>query len=207
VGRWTVRARPGSALIAELALSRDRSAPKVAGARVTGTARTRSLAYRATFADDQGVTFVERGRAGARVLGAASAGVKRLRFTPGPGPGGPRQIVAQLIQDDLVREEVVVARYTAPPPPRLGTATALRVRRAGRSVVATWRPGANAAAQRLVMRVPGGPLVSRLLGGRVGRAVIAGIDGRRVTAAVTALGRDGRAGRAERARLGPAPSR
>ena len=207
VGRWTVRARPGSALIAELAVSRDRTAPKVTGARVTGTARARTLAYRATFADDQAVTFVERGRAGSRVLGAASAGAKRLRFTPGPGPGGPRQIVAQLIQDELVREEVVVARYTAPPPPRLGTAAALRVRRAGTSVVLTWRPGANAAAQRLVVRVPRGPLVSRLLGGRAGRAVVAGIDGRRLTAAVTALGRDGRAGRAARAALAPARTR
>ena len=106
-----------------------------------------------------------------------------------------------------MREDVVVARYTAPPPPRLGTAAALRVRRAGTSVVLTWRPGANAAAQRLVVRVPGGPLVSRLLGGRAGRAAVAGIDGRRLTAAVTAVGRDGRAGRAARVALAPARTR
>jgi len=201
-----VRARPGSALIAELAVSRDRTAPTVTGARVSGKGRARTLTYRATFADDQAVTFVERGRAGSRVLGAATAGAAQLRFTPGPGPGGPREIVAQLMQDGLVRQEVVVARYTAPQPPRVGKATGLRVRHAGTSVVVTWRPGANAAAQRLVVRVPNGPLVSQLLGGRASRAVVAGVDRRRVTAAVTAIAASGGRGPASNAALAPAPA-
>jgi hypothetical protein len=206
-GRWTVRARPGSPLIAELAVSRARTAPRVTGARVTGRARARTLVYTARFGDDQAVTFLERGRAGTRVLGAASAGSRRLRFAPGPGPGGPRTIVAQLVQDGLVREEVVVARYTAPPPPRIARATALRARRAGTSLLVSWRPGPGAAAQRLVVRVPGGPLVSRLLAAGARRAVVPGIRGRRVVVSVTALGRDGRAGRPARVTLAPARTR
>ena len=101
-GRWTVRAQAGSPQIAELAVSRGVAAPKVTRARVTGKAGRRTLAYTATLGAGQAATFVERGRAGSRVIGTAAAGSHRLGFVPGPGPGGRRQIVAQLIQDDLV---------------------------------------------------------------------------------------------------------
>ncbi|MCC6830515.1 MAG: hypothetical protein IT200_04145 [Thermoleophilia bacterium] len=193
-GRWTVRTRDGLPGIAELAVSRDQAAPGVTGVAVTGAARKRTLRYRATFGAGQGITFLERGRAGTRVLGAAAAGRGTLGFTPGPGAGGRRQIVAQFIQDGLVREEKAVGSYVAPPPPVPGRALGLRIRRAGPAVVVTWRPGANAGRQRLVAKVPGGPLVSRLLTGRARTARIPGIDGRAVTVTVTAFAATGRAG-------------
>ncbi len=205
-GRWTVRTQAGSPPIAELAVSRGLPAPKVTRARVTGKGPRRTLSYTATLAAGQAVTFVERGGAGSRVIGAGTAGSRRLTFVPGPGPGGRRQIVAQLIQNDLVREEVVVTSYVAPRPPALGRTSGLRIRRAGSRVVVTWRPGANAAAQRIDVRVPAGPSVSRILGGRASRLVVGGIDGRRVSAAVTPIARSGRAGAATRATLAPAPA-
>jgi hypothetical protein len=206
-GSWTVRARPGTPLIDEVSISSSVPAPKVASARVSGRGKARVLRYRATIGEGQAITFVERGRAGSRVLGAAKAGNGRLGFAPGPGPGGRREIVAQLTQNELVVEEVVVTRYTAPPPPRLGRATGLRLRRSGAKVVATWRPGAAAAAQRLSALIAGGQRVNRFLGGRAGRAVLPGVDGRRVSVTVIALARDGHAGRPARASLAAARRR
>jgi hypothetical protein len=200
-GRWTVRARPGSPLIGEVSTSRSVAPPKVASARVTGARLKRVLRYRATLGEGQGITFAERGRAGVRILGPAKAGAGRIGFAPGPGPGGPREIVALLSQNGLVVQEVVVTRYTAPPPPRLGRATTLRLRRSGTRAVATWRPGAAATAQRVQAVIAGGQRVNRIVGGRTNRAVIPGVNGRRVAATVTAIARDGHAGRPARASL------
>ncbi|MCB0873695.1 MAG: hypothetical protein KDC36_09990 [Thermoleophilia bacterium] len=206
-GRWTVRTNAGSALITELSVSREAVPPTVAGVRVSGRGRTRTLAYRTGFARDQAVRFLERGAAGTRVLMTARQGSHRRRFTPGPGPGGRRRIVAQLIQNDLVREERTVATYVAPQPPALGRAAKLRIRRSGSSAVISWTPGANASAQRLLVRVPGGPVISRLLAARARRATIPGIRGRSVTVSVTAIGRDGRRGKTVRSTLRAARSR
>ena len=202
-GTWTVRARAGSPLIAEVTTSSSVPPPKVAQARVTGARRARVLRYRATIGEGQAITFVERGRAGTRVLGAAKAGSGRLGFVPAPGPGGRREIVALLTQNGLVVQEVTVTRYAAPPPPRLGRATGLRLRRSGARAVATWRPGSAAAAQRFEALIAGGQRVTKLLGPGARRAVIPGVNGRRVSVSVIALARDGHSGRPARASLAP----
>lgn len=194
-GRWTVRVRAGGPPIADLAVSREVTPPSVTGVRVTGRGRARVLRYRAKVADGQAITFVERGRAGTRVLGTARAGARTLAFTPAPGPGGTRRIVALLAQDELVREEVAVARYTAPPPLRAARPAALRVRRSGTRAIVTWRPGAVASAQRAVITISGGRIVARYLGPRAARLVIPRVGkGTRITASVLGVARDGRAG-------------
>ena len=203
-GVYTTRARPGSPLITEVALSRSEAAPAASGVTVSGRGRTRTLSYRATFTPDQGITFAERGPAGSRELGAAVKGAGRLTFTPGPGPGGRRDIVALLMQDGIVHQEVVVGSYVAPPPPRVGRASGLSVRHVGSGAVVSWRAGQAAAAQRLVAQVPGGPLVTRILSGTARTATIPGIDGRIVQVSVTALGSNGRAGPTARASLAAA---
>lgn len=204
-GRWTVRAQAGSPAILDLSVARGQAAPKVTRARVTGKGARRTLTYAATLGAGQAIAFVERGRTGSRVIGTAAAGSHRLGFVPGPGPGGRRQIVAQLMQNDLVRDEVAVATYVAPNPPPLGRTRNLRVRHKGNAVAITWRPGAHAAAQRLNVAVPAGPVVTRVLSGRASRAVVSGVDGRRVKVAVTPIARSGRAGATTRATLGPKP--
>src|SRR5690606_6489035 len=131
-GTWTLRARPGSPAIAGLAVARQVTPASVARARVTGKGRgKRVLAYRARIGAGQSITFVERGRSGTRVIGTARTGARRLTFTPGPGAGGRREIVALIAQDGLVRREAVVARYTAPPPLRPAAPRTLRLSRSG----------------------------------------------------------------------------
>lgn len=202
-GRWTVRPRPGSPAITELAVARQVAPARVARARVTGAGhRPRTLTYRAVIGDDQSIVFAERGRAGTRVIGTARPGAHRLRFTPGPGAGGRREIVALIAQGGLVRVEPVVARYTAPPPRRVGKATGLRLSRAGGRAVARWRVPPGAVVQRVTLTVSDGRALVRQVGLRVRRAQIAGLTrGDRVTVRVVGVARDGRTGRPARATL------
>jgi hypothetical protein len=196
-GVYTVRARAGSPAIAEVAVSQQVTPPAITRARVSGVGRRpRTLSYRATIGAGQGITLAERGRAGTRVLGTARAGARTLRFTPGPGPGGRREIVAISIIDGLARSERVVARYTAPPPPPVGRASRLTLRRAGSRAVASWRPGRGLAAQRVAVRVSDGRSFLRVLKPGVRRLVVPGLERRdRVTVSVTGQAGDGRLGR------------
>lgn len=202
-GVYTVRAQAGSPAIAEVAVSQQVVPAAITRARVTGTGRRpRTLAYRATIGAGQSIALLERGRAGTRVIGTARAGTRTLRFTPGPGPGGRREIVAVSAIDGLARSERVVARYTAPPPPPVGRATRLVLRRAGSRAVATWRPGRALAAQRVTVRVSDGRSYLRVLKPGARRLIVPGLERRdRVTVSVTGQARDGRLGRPASASL------
>ena len=136
------------------------------------------------------------------MIGTARHGARTLRFTPGPGAGGRREIVALFAQNGLVRSERVVARYVAPNPPPVGRAMQLRLRRAGARALATWRPGAGRAAQRVQARVSDGRVISRTLPAGARRLVVPGLTrGDRVTVRVVGQARDGRQGRAAQAAL------
>jgi hypothetical protein len=67
-----------------------------------------------------------------------------LPFTPAPGTGGRREIVALVSLGGVVGDRLIVARYLAPPTPvpsRPPTVTATRLRG---TLVITWGPSANA---------------------------------------------------------------
>lgn len=196
-GTWTVRARPGSPPISRVAVSQQVTPASVQRARVSGSGRRpRTLAYRARIGADQSITFAERGSSGTRILGVAKTGSRTLRFTPGPGAGGRREIVALIAQDGIVRREVVVTRYTAPPPAPVGRASRLVVRRAGSRAVAAWRAPAGAAVQRVTIAASDGRVIVRQLSPRVRRTQIPRVArGDRVTVTITGVARDGRTGR------------
>ncbi len=202
-GSWTVRARAGSAPISGVAVARQVVPASVSRARVTGAGRApRVLTYRARIGAGQSITFAERGRAGMRVLGVARAGIHRLRFTPGPGRGGRREVVALVGQGGLVHRESVVARFTAPAPARPARAGVLRVRRAGAGAVATWRPGRGALVQRVTVAISDGRVSVRQLSAGVRRLRVTRLArGDRVRVSVVGVARDGRTGPAVRAAL------
>jgi hypothetical protein len=65
------------------------------------------------------VTFTEQGAKGVgAVLGKAKGSAGTLRFTPAPGPGGTREVIALVAQKGIPRKELTVARYVAPSPPK-----------------------------------------------------------------------------------------
>src|SRR5262249_19045193 len=112
----------------------------------------RTLAYTASNLGGAIVSFAERGPHTYRVLGSATGAAGRLRFTPTPGPGGKRQIVAELTRNGEPLRKLVVATYIAPGPVKLTRPGGLRVLRQGSALAVRWRrvPGAAVYAVTLV---------------------------------------------------------
>ncbi|HEY6889644.1 MAG TPA: hypothetical protein VI300_17735 [Solirubrobacter sp.] len=125
-GRWTVEPASGSS-IAEVKVASMRPAASVK-ARVKG----HRVAYRIPRVKGQTVTFEERGRGVAHVLGTVRGGGRgTLRFTPADGAGGTRRIVATVVQDGLPRKRMTVATYKAPARGKPGVPGAVTVALSG----------------------------------------------------------------------------
>lgn len=201
-GVWTVRARPDSVPLGPVASSHPIVLATIDRVRVGGRGRARTLSYRARIGAGQQITLVERSRVGERVIGTARTGVRSLRFGPGPGPAGRREIVAQVAEDGLVRASRVVARYAAPGPVPVGQASRLTLRRAGARVVATWRPGSGLVAQRVTITGVRSGTQVRQLPRAARRTQVVGVRrGDRVSVRIVGLAADGRMGRTTAATL------
>lgn len=143
-GTWTIAAAPGSPAIAGVSIANGLPAPAVT-AKVAGRGTRRVLRYSFTPAAGRSVTFVERGRDTAHVLGTVTQATGQITFAPGGGGAGTRTIVAQVSQDGVSSREVAVASFTAPAPPRLAAPTRLRASRTRTGIRISWRrvPGAT----------------------------------------------------------------
>ncbi len=171
-GRYTVTTLPGSVAIAGLAATRPQA--DHIRATVARAGRARALRYDVARVPGRRVTFFERGRGSFRLLGSTAGGRGQLKFVPGPGTRGPRQILAQVRLDGIPAPDRVVARFRVDGPPRVGKPVRLALRRRGSVVVAAW--GAARDAERYVLvlrlrsgvqrvvRVPGGARRVRLAG-------------------------------------------
>jgi hypothetical protein len=131
------------------------------GAGVGGKGYNRTLGYAYAPNPGQKITFVERGERTTQILGVAREGrcqeapggveserevaCGQLKFTPGHGPAGKREILAVIEQDGRPREEKVVATYIAPKDRLPARPRLLRARRAGGAVIVRWAavPGAK----------------------------------------------------------------
>jgi hypothetical protein len=155
-GTWQIRPTDASAPITEVAVA-DGLPPVSISARVMGHGGRRALSYRVRPLAGQTVRFVERARSLEHLIGTAHGRTGVLRFAPGSGPAGSRQIVAMVDYDRLPRTRVVVARYVAPPPARPGRPGRISVVRHGASLAVRWRPAAGPLrAYNVLLRTPGG---------------------------------------------------
>jgi hypothetical protein len=160
-GTWRIEPRAGSSKVTSVDHALAQPEPSVLGG-VRGKGHSRTLGYAYRPQAGQKVTFVEKGPHTLQVLGVATPGRCRepvrdtkcgtLRFRPGRGGAGRRQIVAVVEQDGRPRANLEIASYAAPrdlPParPRL-----LRARRAGGAVIVRFQPvpGASYAAEAIV---------------------------------------------------------
>jgi hypothetical protein len=168
-GRYTIRPLPGSPAITSTAETRPGDDAPIT-VRVLGppraaqaTRRPITLRYDVGEAEGRSVEFFERGDGILRPLGVARGARGRLRFTPTIGPAGQREVVARPAIDGVPAPELVVARFAAGPPPRAARPGRLRVRRRGRTVVASWRRARNARAYAVVLEQRSGAQVVREL--------------------------------------------
>ena len=144
-GRWSIAPAPGSVPITSIATAKSLPAPHIR-AGVSRHGRQMTLRYRLTTAPGRRVTFEERGTGTARLIGTATGSRGTIAFTPGNGPAGRRQIVAQINQDGVPVHDAVVAGYAAPGPFQVGTPKHVRARRRGSRLTISWTPVRGAAA-------------------------------------------------------------
>jgi hypothetical protein len=198
-GSWTIEPVAGSPAITSVALATGLPAPKVA-ATLGGHGTRRTLRYQVSTGNGLSTTFIETGPAGGRVIGQAKGARGTLRFTPAPGPGGPRQIVAQVARNGLPRLQQTVATYTAPRaagPPRV---RGLRVSRTGRSVTVRWRKAAGARVYAVRLDLPDGRRLLRVAGAKQTQVRVGGVPrGGKVAVSVAGVDASGRRGPAARA--------
>jgi hypothetical protein len=149
-GNWQVKPRPGSAVSA-IAVAVGLPAPAV---RVTvlGSGPGRTLVYRSTPAPGRRVTLAERGPAVYHLIGAANGSSGRIRFTPAGGPGGVRQIVAEIDQNGTPERTLVAGSYRASSPPLLHAPQRIRMVRHSASVTLTWHTVPGAARYTITIR-------------------------------------------------------
>ncbi|HEY6889645.1 MAG TPA: Ig-like domain-containing protein [Solirubrobacter sp.] len=159
-GEWKIEPHADSSQITEVDRAYAEPEPTL-GAGVGGSGYKRTLGYAYGTNPGQKIQFVERGERTTQVLGDAKPGhcakqpggieseiemaCGQLKFTPGHGPAGKREIVAVITQDGRPRDEKVVATYIAPKDRLPGRPRLLRARRAGSTVMVRWAsvPGAN----------------------------------------------------------------
>jgi hypothetical protein len=186
-GAWTVTPLPGEsqpltvALADALPRARVRAVVRGAGAR-------RVLSWSLIPRRGQVVEFVEHGAGTLRVLGRTSRAQGRLRFTPDRVGGRRRSVVARVLQDGLPRTTLVVARFIAPAPPRLGRVRGLALH--GTRLV--WRAQRGARSYSVAVRFADGSTRSAVV--RSTKLALAPRARRGVRVAITALGADGRPG-------------
>jgi hypothetical protein len=149
-GTWTIQPAPGSPAIVSVGQGVAQAPPKVS-ARLLGHGRSRRLRYSVSTRPGLTVTFVEVARGGDHVLGAAKGSRGTIRFAPGDGPGGRRQIVADIAVDGVGYERRVLARYQAPGPIRPGRPGRPHITLHGATVTVRFRRarGARTNAVRL----------------------------------------------------------
>ena len=112
-------------------------------ARVGGRGHSRTLTYSVKSIAGQRVHFEEIGTGVGRRIGTAKGKRGTLRFSPGDGPKGKRRIVALVEQNGGPRENIEVARYTAPAPAKPARPGGVKAKRKGSRATVTWRPAAR----------------------------------------------------------------
>ena len=139
-GRWTVEIAPDSSRLVE-AIQADGVPATTARATVAGNGQNRNLAYHVTnLRKGEHLEFVEIGAAAGSVIGRVDTdGDGTLKFHPGDGPAGKRDLQAIVTgPDGYLRARIAVGTYQAPGPARPATVTKLKLKRSGRSLILSW---------------------------------------------------------------------
>jgi hypothetical protein len=164
-GRYTITANPGSAAVAQV-MHADGLRPRVAAHVIVHNGHFR-LRYTTKPEPGQRVTFFERAGQVYNTIGSTTAARGVTPFTPAPGRGGPRQIVAQITENGTpvvvhpgatgpAAYELVLTSYHAQGPRRLGRVTNVRVHHAGTRVLVSFSGVRGARRYALTVRLSNG---------------------------------------------------
>lgn len=118
---------------------------------MTGSASRRTLRYVVGSPAGERVTFFERAGTTFSRLGTARGSHGAIDFTPAPGRGGVREIVAQIQVDGVAEPDRAVGRYRAPATVKTGKPRSLVVKRHGAALLISWRPATGATSYAIVV--------------------------------------------------------
>ena len=138
-GQWTITPLTGSPAIAKVEYANGLP-PAEISASVTGRGRALTLHYHVRPRTGQTVAFAERAGGVFHVIGRATGTQGSVRLTPVVGVSDRREVVAMISLAGVPRENMVIAHYTVPAPPRPATPTRVRVLRAGTGLTVSWLP-------------------------------------------------------------------
>lgn len=210
-GRWRIVSNPGSVPVSGVHQAASLPSPDL-HATVSRSGRdSELLRYSLRSIPGQQVTFVDAHKGqGFRVLGHARGSHGTLRFTPSSALGHTHQVVAWVTENGHPREDVTLARYAAPPPPRLAAPRGLTARRRGETVAVRWHAVAGARGYKLTVRLSNGVLEHYAVGAPTHGAASVRLStptylGLRVSVAAQAPGKTHRAGHAATVKLRPGP--
>lgn len=151
-GNWSYETLSGSPPVKLVQTAGPMPAPRVS-AKVTDLPNgKRRLDWHLRPIGGQRVVFMEDGPgAPPRVLGRTDRAVGGVSFRPADVPQRKRRIVAVVEEHGKPRARRTVARYTAPPPPRLERVTDLRASRRAGGLKLRWDPEPAALGYRVVV--------------------------------------------------------
>jgi hypothetical protein len=149
-GRYAITLLPGSPRISGIAATRPGS--REIKATLTGSGSRRTLHYVIGSPAGWRVVFFERAGTTFRRLGTAHGSRGLIHFTPAPGRGGVRKIVAQLQVDGVPAPDRIVGHYRAIATVKTGKPRSLVVKRRGSALLISWRPAAGATRYAVVVK-------------------------------------------------------
>jgi hypothetical protein len=203
-GSYTVSGVNGP-IVTALAVAHGLPDPKVKG-RVGGRGGKRVLTFKVKPIAGQKVTFAEQGKGVKNVLGVTAQRRGVLRFRPALGQSRRRTVIAIVSQDGVPRQEIEVAKFTAPPslPGRL---QGVKLTRSGKKLVVSWKRAPGASRVAVSWALADGRRQAEIVrkGRRLSIPGVPGIDSGKVE--VAGLRRDNVAGKSVTLRLKADPKR
>jgi hypothetical protein len=194
-GTYTVTANAGSPAIARVFDAHGFS-PTIT-ARVTRHGLRRVLRYAANTEPGERITFIERGPGVDREIGSTVVDHGTITFTPAPGRGSTRQVIAIASENGtpLVLApgatnpgQRVVCSYRASGPRRLGTVRRLRAAVSGQHVAVSFAGVPGARSYAVLIALQNGVRTDYVVSRRSLRATIATGGTMAGTVTVRALG-------------------
>jgi hypothetical protein len=186
-GRWTIAPNAGSVPVTMIYRA-DGLPPAAASGHVTGGARNLTLVYNVRPRPSQTVTFVERGHGVNHALGVSHGGRGTIPFTPGMGPAGRREIIAQVTLDGIPDANIDVGHYTAPGPSHAGRPAFVHAARHGSRLAVNWGASPNAVRYAISIVTDGGPSVTLTRDSRARGLTLTNVGAGAVTASVAGIG-------------------
>jgi hypothetical protein len=191
-GQWSVLPAPGSTVaISSVEDAIGQAAPTIR-ATITGRGPRRVVHYHATMPSSVTIALDEQTKHLLHRIGTVHSGSGTIPFQPAFGPGGSRQLVAEISNNGVPQDSQTLGSYTVPAPARPGRAARLRVRAGHGAFSYSFRAPAGAARTLIQINASDGRHLQRLVAPGVRRGSVPVIGyGDAVTVTIRGVRLDG----------------